>query len=138
MVGVELSSAHVDGLGVHLLPQDLAMGGEHRDRAHQLGWYGRQSWRKRAKRQLKEHPLCRLCFELNGGLVVVATIADHVEPHGGDWHKFRYGALQSLCQPCHDSTKATIEKRGYSLEIGADGWPVDPRHPAYGNDRQRG
>lgn len=107
------------------------MGGEHRDRAHALGWYGRRSWRKRAARQLKEHPLCRLCFDLKG-MVVPAEVCDHVERHGGDWGKFRYGALQSLCRDCHDSAKRVIEARGYSVEIGLDGWPVDPRHPAYG------
>ena len=31
-----------------------------------------------------------------------------------------------LCRDCHDSAKRTIEVRGYSLEIGVDGWPVDP------------
>jgi hypothetical protein len=24
-----------------------------------------------------------------------------------------------------------VEIRGYSVEIGIDGWPVDPEHPAY-------
>ena len=107
------------------------MGGEHRDRAHELGWYGRRWWRNRALRQLREHPLCRLCLELKG-LIVPAEVADHIEPHVGDWQRFRHGALQSLCRDCHDSAKRTIEVRGYSLEIGVDGWPVDPRHPAYG------
>lgn len=107
------------------------MGGEHLDQAHRLGWYGRQFWRERAKRQLRDHPLCRLCLE-HKGVVVPATIADHIEPHRGDYYRFKWGKLQSLCQWCHDSSKRTIELRGYSLEIGVDGWPVDPRHPAYG------
>jgi 5-methylcytosine-specific restriction protein A len=106
------------------------MGGEHRDRAHALGWYGRSWWRRRALRQLKDHPLCRLCLELKSQ-IVPAEVADHVEPHGGDWRKFRFGALQSLCKNCHSSAKHSIELHGFSKEIGPDGWPVDPRHPCY-------
>jgi len=41
------------------------------------------------------------------------------------------GALQSLCAHCHSSTKAIVEKRGHDPAIGADGWPIDPRHPIY-------
>ena len=106
------------------------MGGEHRDRAHVLGWYGRQFWRERALRQLQQHPLCRLCLE-HKGLVVPATVADHVEPHGGNYQRFKFGALQSLCEGCHNSSKRMIEGRGYSPEIGVDGWPVDRRHPCW-------
>ena len=104
--------------------------GEHRDLAHMQGWYGRSRWQKRRAAQLKTHPLCRLCLELRG-MPVMATVCDHVEPHGGDWRKFEFGKLQSLCAECHDSTKRTIELRGYSLEIGVDGWPLDARHPCY-------
>ena len=60
-----------------------------------------------------------------------ATCVDHVEPHRGDYNKFRLGKLQSLCAHCHSSTKATVEKRGYDPAIGADGWPLDPQHPFY-------
>jgi 5-methylcytosine-specific restriction enzyme A len=66
------------------------------------------------------------------GLAVPATVADHIEPHHGDWHSFLNGELQSLCDACHNSTKRFEEIRGYSNEIGDDGWPIDPRHPANG------
>ena len=39
--------------------------------------------------------------------------------------------LQSLCKLHHESAKKREEARGYSTAIGADGWPVDPRHPVY-------
>jgi hypothetical protein len=68
---------------------------------------------------------------LDHGRVMPATIADHIEPHRGDWNAFMTGPLQSLCKQHHDSAKRTQELRGYSTEIGPDGWPVDPRHPAY-------
>jgi len=72
------------------------------------------------------------------GLPVPATVADHVTPHQGDRNAFWFGALQSLCSTCHSSTKKREEykanppkgARTYSLEVGEDGWPIDPAHPA--------
>jgi 5-methylcytosine-specific restriction enzyme A len=64
------------------------------------------------------------------GLVVPATIADHIDPHKGDWNAFLSSPLQSLCFDCHNSRKKADENRGYSRELGTDGWPVDPKHPA--------
>lgn len=93
------------------------------------GWYSSTVWQKLRKHQLMEHPLCKFCAEKS--LVVPATIVDHVQPHRGNWTAFRTGALQSLCKSCHDSDKRLEELRGYSTEIGLDGWPVDRRHPAY-------
>ena len=42
---------------------------------------------------------------------------------------YDYGNLESLCKSCHDSLAQSIEKRGYSTEVGTDGWPIDPKHP---------
>jgi 5-methylcytosine-specific restriction protein A len=88
------------------------------------GWYWTQRWRRRSRHQLRIEPVCRMCAAR--GLVVPATIADHVEHHGGDRNKFWLGKLQSLCKPCHDGPR----KVGYSPEVGDDGWPLDPNHPA--------
>jgi 5-methylcytosine-specific restriction endonuclease McrA len=87
-------------------------------------WYKRQRWRKIRRHQLAKEPLCAMC--LAKGRVTPATIADHVDHHGGDWNKFWTSALQSLCERCHNSAK----KRGFSSEVGDDGWPLDPNHPA--------
>ena len=70
-----------------------------------------------------------MCLEK--GDVVAATIADHINPHKGDEYEFFFGELQSLCKTHHESTKKRFEARGYSTEIGVDGWPVDPKHPVY-------
>ena len=91
--------------------------------------YGSEHWRRRAKAQMRQEPLCRMC--LANSKVTPAQVADHIEKHGGNFNKFRLGALQSLCAACHNSTKNIIEKRGYDPAIGADGWPLDPRHPVY-------
>jgi 5-methylcytosine-specific restriction enzyme A len=92
-------------------------------------WYGLGRWKNRAHAQLRQHPLCKHCLEQ--GLVVEAKIADHVEPHRGDWNSFWIGELQSLCRKCHESGKKYQEHRGFRSDIGADGWPVDRNHPTY-------
>jgi len=97
-------------------------------------WYGRTAWLKRHKYQLAIEPFCRICTA-QGRLGIVATEVDHVEPHGGDWMKFRLGAVQSLCSDCHKRKRGS-DTRGYSRDIGADGWPIDPRHPCYGGKRE--
>lgn len=85
-------------------------------------------WRKARLAFLKAHPLCAMCEER--GRTTAATVVDHVKPHKGDarlfWDRDNW---QPLCKPCHDSGKATEEARGYRTDIGADGWPLDPRHP---------
>lgn len=92
-------------------------------------FYSTARWARLRRHQLLTHPLCAFCAER--GLVVPATICDHVEPHHGDINKFWLGRLQSLCKPCHDGAKKVVEQRGYRTDIGLDGWPLDPRHPIY-------
>jgi 5-methylcytosine-specific restriction protein A len=79
--------------------------------------------------QLNAEPFCRLCANL--GLVVPATTVDHIVPHDGNLTAFRRGKLQSLCEACHNGWKQREERDGYQPDIGIDGWPLDPRHPAY-------
>jgi 5-methylcytosine-specific restriction protein A len=90
--------------------------------------YNSRRWQRVARHQLMAEPLCAFCAAR--GLVVPATIADHVEPHDGDLNKFWLGKLQSLCANCHNKDKSSEERRGYRTDIGIDGWPTDPRHPA--------
>lgn len=85
----------------------------------------------RAK-QLRHHPLCKYCMAR--GWVMAATVVDHVVPHRGNSHLFFNGELQSLCASCHSSAKQQEDLRGYALEIGVDGVPVDPKHPANKNN----
>jgi 5-methylcytosine-specific restriction endonuclease McrA len=92
-------------------------------------WYGAQSWRNRSKHQRRVEPLCKFC--LARGIITPAVVADHVEPHCGDFNKFKLGALQSLCKQCHYREKRIIERRGYSLDTDVDGYPLDRNHPAY-------
>jgi 5-methylcytosine-specific restriction protein A len=65
------------------------------------------------------------------GRTTAATVVDHKIPHKGDqvlfWDQANW---QSLCADDHDRHKQQLERLGYSLTIGANGWPTDPNHPS--------
>jgi 5-methylcytosine-specific restriction enzyme A len=84
--------------------------------------YNSAQWRARRARQLAKEPVCRFCARL--GIVGLATVADHIEPHHGDPTKFWRGELQSLCKLHHDSTKKLMEAGIKRQACDADGWPV--------------
>jgi 5-methylcytosine-specific restriction endonuclease McrA len=90
-------------------------------------WYKTSGWAKRRAYQLRIAPLCKMC--LDKGELVPARVADHVEPHRGNYNLFVLGALQSLCFDCHDRKKRGAELRGYGSEMDEHGWPTDPAHP---------
>jgi 5-methylcytosine-specific restriction enzyme A len=85
-------------------------------------WYADRRWRRIRAAQLQKEPLCRYCQKQ--GRIKLADVADHIEPHKGDKHKFYYGALQSLCHLCHSSVKQREE--GGKGPVGCDlnGWPL--------------
>ena len=95
--------------------------------------YGLQEWRNRRRHQLAKDPLCVIC--LAADRITPATVADHVVPHKGDYRAFKLGDLRSLCAECHDGLQPAFKHKPYRPDIGADGYPLDPRHPTY---RQRG
>lgn len=77
------------------------------------GLYWTQRWRRLAKAQLADEPLCANC--LKHGRITAATVCDHVEPHRGDEDKFWSGPFQSLCDAppwrCHSRVKQIEERR---------------------------
>jgi len=87
-------------------------------------WYELERWRRLRRMQLRAEPLCRMCLERDGR-VVVATVADHVEPHRGDWNAFLTGRLQSLCARCHSTEKRMIERGKPRPTVGPDGWRIE-------------
>lgn len=93
-------------------------------------WYGLAIWRNHLRPvQLSKQPLCERCLR-DHGRVTEATVVHHLKPHKGDWELFTDpDNLASSCKRCHDSTEQSIERRGYDIRIGDDGWPVDPNHP---------
>lgn len=90
-------------------------------------WYRTKEWFIIRARQLRREPYCAFCAR--AGIRTPAIVADHVERHRGDRFRFFNGRLQSLCKGCHDSAKQQEEHAGYSSDVGADGLPLDPRHP---------
>jgi hypothetical protein len=89
------------------------------------GWHKTRRWQIKRREQLRSEPFCSMC--LATGVYVLATVADHVEPHRGDPGKFWNGALQSLCKPHHDRDKQLIELGIPLVGVDEDGWPTDPR-----------
>jgi 5-methylcytosine-specific restriction protein A len=90
-------------------------------------WYKTAAWAIRRRDQLANYPTCLFCEK--NGITRIATVADHNPRHNGDWHQFFCGPLISICKPCHDSVKQSEESLGYSADVGADGWPTDPKNP---------
>jgi len=62
-----------------------------------------------------------------------SAVVHHIKAHKGDLELFYdSGNLQSVCWTCHSGAIQSEEARGYSTEIGQDGWPVDANHPGVG------
>jgi 5-methylcytosine-specific restriction endonuclease McrA len=92
-------------------------------------WYKRATWARLRLWRLNIEPLCRMCAD--EGETTPADTVDHVEPHKGDWSLFiDPDNTQSLCARCHSERKQRQEIHGYDDALGADGWPIDPAHPA--------
>lgn len=89
--------------------------------------YNLKEWKELRLAQLRAEPLCRYCRA--AGKDTAANIADHKKPHKGDRKLFFDPTnLQSLCQPCHDAIKKTLELSGVLPGCGPDGLPLDPAH----------
>ena len=88
--------------------------------------YGRQ-WRTARAYHLRQHPYCALCDQV--GVTQLADVVDHIIPHRGDpvlfWDQTNW---QSLCQPCHDGAKASLEATGKLRGCDVNGMPIDPNH----------
>lgn len=75
-----------------------------RGSAAERGYDGR--WSKARAAYLRAHPLCVRCEAK--GLVVAASVVDHIVPHRGDPKLFwDSGNWQPLCKVCHDHKTAT-------------------------------
>ncbi|MEM1346657.1 MAG: HNH endonuclease [Pseudomonadota bacterium] len=91
--------------------------------------YASRAWKRASRAYRLQYPRCRRCAER--GQSSPSEVVDHIAPHRGDAALFWDVAnWQPLCKPCHDRHKQSEEARGYASDIGEDGWPVDPKHPA--------
>lgn len=78
--------------------------------------YGKR-WARVRLQHLARDPLCVRCA--GDGLVVPATVVDHIKPHKGDtvlfWDRTNW---QSMCAPCHDGPKQREEHYFASELVG--------------------
>jgi 5-methylcytosine-specific restriction protein A len=91
--------------------------------------YQTQRWRKRSLAHRRAHPFCVMCEA--EGKVSLATQVHHVVEHHGDEVAFFLGEVIGLCLDHHNLEHKRNPSRGYSPEIGVDGWPIDPGHIVY-------
>jgi len=78
--------------------------------------------------KLDVDPLCWYCLQI--GVIVVATVVDHIKPHHGDEELFfDWDNLRSSCKACHDSYAAVKDNIGYAPGVRVDGMPIDTEHP---------
>lgn len=84
-----------------------------RESAHQRGYTSR--WTKARNGYLNHHPLCVHCEA--EGVVMEATIVDHIIPHKKDWKLFwDKDNWQALCKKHHDRKTAT-EDGGFGRSL---------------------
>lgn len=77
-------------------------------------WYGLAIWKQIRQLQLATVPHCERC-EIEG-LIVEATVVNHVVRHNGDWSLFVAGPFESLCKPHHDSDVQREEREAARAE----------------------
>jgi len=89
-------------------------------------FYSTSQWRRRLRPlQLTKQPLCSHC--LDRGEIVLASEVHHKVAHNGDfWLQRDPDNLLSLCKPCHSRV---THGKGYSEDVGVDGFKTDPKHP---------
>ena len=87
--------------------------------------YNCAAWARASAAYRAAHPVCEMCESAS------ARVTDHIRPHKGDLELFwDADNWQALCKRCHDSVKQQIDRTGFHTQVGADGWPLDPNHPA--------
>jgi 5-methylcytosine-specific restriction enzyme A len=97
--------------------------------------YRRAAWRRLRKRVLQQQPFCQKCFE-RGDLTPAQALHHVISVEKDPTRAFDVTNLMPLCTSCHSCTEQELT-RGYSLEFGVDGFPVDKRHPVWRNARTK-
>lgn len=97
--------------------------------------YGTSAWRNLRAAKLRETPFCEPCAMR--GRSTPANTVDHRKAisAGGDPFPALSG-LMSMCSACHNAkTWGTDRRGGRGVALpgcDANGFPIDPNHPAYG------
>lgn len=73
-------------------------------------WYKTARWQKlRMTILVRDLFTCQMCKKLE--INTSQLVCDHKEQHHGNEEAFWSGPFQTLCKPCHDSTKQKEERR---------------------------
>jgi hypothetical protein len=97
--------------------------------------YNTPTWRRLRKAKLAQRPFCEPCRAR--GRIVEANTVDHSKAvaAGGDPFPPLSG-LMSMCHACHNTKTNAVDRAGGKgvrfKGCDADGFPIDPQHPAYG------
>ena len=74
-------------------------------------WYGTARWKAlRWEVLTRDRFTCQMCAKLEAD--TSQLVCDHIDPHKGDEAKFWAGPFQTLCKPCHDGAKQSLDKSG--------------------------
>jgi 5-methylcytosine-specific restriction enzyme A len=86
------------------------------------------NWQRARLVHLSESPVC-VCCQANG-VIVPATMVDHVVPHKGNpdvfWNKADW---QSLCDWCHKAIKASVEYSWLNKQATIASLRLNRKHP---------
>ena len=95
--------------------------------------YQRKEWRiLREQALLRDAFRCQRCgCNLKRGRTDPrSAVVHHIKAHKGQHDLFfDLDNLQAVCWSCHSGAIQSEEAKGYSTEIGEDGWPIDTQHP---------
>ena len=72
---------------------------------------------------------CRVIFT-GGRSDPRSAIVHHNQPHKRDMTLF-YDTdnLEAVCWSCHSGAIQSAEALGYDMQVGNNGWPIDPKYP---------
>ena len=112
---------------------------QHRSRTSPMRLYSDPKWNPiRYRVFLRQGWRCAFCGELFGASGDRAPVGHHVTPHRGDPNLFfdidNVVGVHKF--PCHDKYAHQVETWGYHNASDADGWPLDPNHPANRPERK--
>ena len=94
--------------------------------------YNNKEWKAlRRKVLVRDMFKCQRCgiFLTGGKTKPNSAVVNHKIPHKGNLVLFfNRSNLEAVCWTCHSGPIQSIERRGYDVTIGDDGWPIDPNH----------
>ena len=83
-----------------------------------------ETWKRMAKAHLETHPTCERC-----NAQPASRCRQPRWTHGDEWEHHDPGSLEAVCDESSRAASAE-DHAAYHRDVDADGYPLDPRHPA--------